>query len=173
MAGDLPVPPMRLIDDGPELFHREGGLRGGRTLLIDPGAGRHVHLDPVGTVIELLARRLAGLDRTVDQLRPLRYCDLRRVALEVIAAGGGNGPRHDEHARPGNVALVDRLLDADVPVARALGLNVADRGEPLLERAPRGDDRPRYPVGGRELEQLHVVTAGRGFLSLQEDMSVA
>src|ERR1700741_2510727 len=160
MAGDLPVPPMRLIDDGPELFHREGGLRDERTLLIDPGAVRHVHLDPVGTVIELLARRLAGLDRTVDQLRPLRYHDLRRVALEVVAAGGGNGPRHDEHPRPGNVALIDRLLDADVPGAGPLGLDVANRREPLFEGALRRDDRARYPVRGRELEQLHVVAPG-------------
>src|SRR5262249_4645009 len=103
----------------------------------------------------------------------LGYDDLRGVALEVVAAGGGDRARGDEQARPRNVALVDRLLDADVAVAGALGLDVADRGEALLERAPHGEHRARGAVGGRVYEELSVVAAGGGPLALQEDVRVA
>jgi hypothetical protein len=49
---------------------------------------RHVDLDPVGSVIKLLASSLASLYRTIDELRAFRYVDLRCIALEGIAAGG-------------------------------------------------------------------------------------
>src|SRR5438132_8554448 len=106
----------------------------------------HVDLDPVRAVIELLARGLARFDRTVDQLRALRHRDLRRVSLQVVAACGGDGARGGEDARAGNASLIDGLLDADVAVARALGLDVADGRESLLQRAPRRDGGPRRAI---------------------------
>ena len=75
--------------------------------------------------------------------------------------------------RAGNVTFGDRLLDAHIAVASALGLDITNGREALLERATRRDHRARHAIGGRELEQLHVVAAGCGDLALQEDMSVA
>ena len=172
VTGNVAAPAMCLINDRPEFFHRQRRLRHQRALLIDPGAVRHVHLDPVGAVIKLLAGRLARFNRPVDQLRSLGHEDLRRVALEVVAPGGGDGARRHEHARARDVAFVDRLLDADVTVARALGLDVADAREPLLERPTRCYHGACRPIGCRVLEQLYVVAPGGRILTLQEDVGV-
>ena len=48
----------------------------------------HVNLDPVSTVVELFARRLPRLDRPVDDLRALGHVEFRRIAFEVVSAGG-------------------------------------------------------------------------------------
>ena len=164
---------MRLVDDGAQLLHRQRRLRHQGALLVHPRAMRHVHLDPVGAVVELLARGLARLDRTVDELRALRHRDLGGIALQLVAAGAGDRARRDEHARPRDDALVDRALDADVAVAGALGLDVADGGEALLQGTARGHDRARHAVRGRVVEQLHVVTAGFRHLALEKDVGVA
>ena len=82
VAGDFPAPSMRLIDDRLEFLHRQRRLRHELSVLIEPGAMRHVHLDPIGAVIELFARRLARFDGPVDELRPLRHGDLRRVVIK-------------------------------------------------------------------------------------------
>src|SRR5690242_16278776 len=119
----------------------------------------HVDLDPVGAVIELLARRFARFDRAVDELCALGNDDLRRVALEVVAAGGGDGARGGENARAGDALFVDGLLDADVAVAGALRFDIANGGESLLQRAMRGDGRPRRAIRQSALEQLRVVPA--------------
>src|ERR1700756_4576627 len=107
----------------------------------------HIDLDPVGAVIELLARRFPRFDRTVDDLSALRNGDLRRVSLEVIAAGGGDGARGGEDAWPWDAPFVDGLLDAEVAVPGALGLDIADGGESLLERTARRYGGPRRAVG--------------------------
>ena len=87
VAGDSSPPTVRLVDDRPELLHRQRRLRNECALLIDPRPVRHVYLDPVGTMIELLARRLAGLHRAVNDLSPLGHLDFGRIAFEDIAAG--------------------------------------------------------------------------------------
>ena len=66
-----------------QFFHRQRGLRDQLAVLADPGAMRHVDLDPVGAVVELLARGLAGFDRAVDDLRALRHLEFGRVAFEL------------------------------------------------------------------------------------------
>ena len=73
---------------------------------------------------------------------------------------------------PGNVALVDRLLDADVAVSGPFGLDVPNGREALFQGAAGGDHRPGNAIGGRVLEELHVVAAGGGYLTLKKDMSV-
>src|ERR1700751_1591619 len=116
------MPAMRLIDDRLQLLDGKRGLRDELASIVHPRAMRHVHLDPVGTVIELLARRAPRFDRPVDQLRPLGDDDLRRITLERVTAGRGNRACGDEHARTRDVALLDGLLDADVAITSALGL---------------------------------------------------
>ena len=123
-------------------------------------------------MIQLLARGLARLDGAVDQLCSFRHHELGRIPFQHVATGRRDRARRYEHSRARNVALVDRLFDADVAISRALGLDIANRREPLFQRTPRCHDRARCAVGGRELQQLHIVAAGRRYLALQEDMSV-
>src|SRR5271170_8167765 len=87
VAGDFSAPAMRLVNDGFQLLDGERRLRYQRALRIEPGAMRHVDLDPVGALVQLFARSLARFDGSVDELRSLGYGDLRRVALEGIAPG--------------------------------------------------------------------------------------
>ena len=173
VAGDLLSPAVRLVDDGPQLFDGERRLGCEIPLLVHPRAVGHVDLDPVGAALELLARRLARLDGPVDELGAAgQVHELRRVSFERISAGGGDGTGRREDPRPRDVAAIHRLLDADVAVARALGLHVSDGGEALLERAA-GRDRgasgaKRDPVE----EKLAVVAALARLLTLQEEMGM-
>ena len=110
MASHFLAPAVGFVHDRFQFFHGESGLRNQFAILSHPGTMRHVNLDPVGAVVELFARRLARLDRPVDDLRALGHVEFGRVAFEVVAAGGGNGAGDDEQPRPGNVAAFDRLL---------------------------------------------------------------
>src|SRR5262249_53101512 len=139
VAGDFLSPAVHFVGDGADLFERERGLRDQLAILVCPRAVRHVDLDPVGAVLELLARGFARLDRAVDDLRAFGHADLRRIALEVVAGGGGDGARGGEDARARDAPFVHGHFDPDVAVARAFGLDVANGGESLLERASRGD----------------------------------
>ena len=65
----------------------------------------------------------------------------------------------DEQARAGNVSALDRLLDADVAVAGAFGLDIAQRGEALLQRAARGDRGARRAERQRGIQDVGVVSA--------------
>src|SRR3954464_3318545 len=105
VAGDLGFPAVRLVDDRAQLVEGQRRLRDEVALLVEPRTVRHVDLDPVRAVIELLARRLARLNRAVNELRAFRDRDLRRVSLEVVAAGGGDRARRGEDARAGNASL--------------------------------------------------------------------
>src|SRR5438105_11106515 len=142
VAGHFPFPAVRLVDDRLDLLQRERRLADEVALLVDPGTVGHVDLDPVGALLELLAGRLARLDRAVDELRSLGHVDLGSISLQRIAAGSGDGAGRGEDARAGDVAAVDRLLDSDVAIAGALGLDVAAGGEALLQRAARRGRRP-------------------------------
>ena len=71
---------------------------------------------------------------------------------------------------PGNASLIDGLLDADVAVSRALGLDVADGRESLLQRSSGGDGGPRRAKREAVLQQLRVVAAFGRILALQKDV---
>src|SRR5256885_514568 len=106
---DFLPPAVRFVDNGLEFVERQRGLRHEFSILADPGAVRHVDLDPVGAMVELLARRFAGLDWAVDDLCSLRHDQFGRVAFEVVSARRRDGARRDEQARPGNVTALDGL----------------------------------------------------------------
>src|SRR4051794_23660526 len=86
VAGDLLAPAVRLVDNRAKFFNGQCGLRHEFSVLSHPGAVRHVDLNPVCAVVELLARRFARLNRTVDNLRTLRHLKLGSIAFEGIAA---------------------------------------------------------------------------------------
>src|SRR5262245_59849968 len=117
-------------------------------------------------MIQLLTRGFAGFYRPIDQLRAFGHGDFGCITFEVVTTGARDGACGHEHAWTGNVTFIDRLLDSHIAVACALGLHVADGGEALLERPAYGDHCTCRAVGGRELEQLNVVAAGGGNLTL-------
>src|SRR5260221_10058370 len=100
-------------------------------LLVHPGAVRHVDLDPVRAVIELLARRLAGFHGAVDDLNTLGHGEFGSIAFQVVAGGGGNAAGCAEDARAGGGALFNCLLDADVAITGTFSLDVAKGWEAL------------------------------------------
>ena len=132
----------------------------------------HIDLDPVGAVIKLLAGRLARRDRPVNDLCALGHVEFRRVALQIVATGTGNGASGDNQTRPGNVAAFDRHLDADVAITGAFGLHVAQRGKALLQCAANRYRGSRRPQCQRIFQDVCIVAPLRRLFSLEEDVSV-
>src|SRR5437868_3903580 len=88
VAGYFLSPAVGLIHNCPEFFHGERRLRDQFTIFAGPGAMRHVDLNPVGAVIELLAGGLAGLHRAVNDLHSFGHGEFGRIAFEGISARG-------------------------------------------------------------------------------------
>src|SRR5437763_16254728 len=120
---------------------------------------RHVDLDPVSAVIELFARRFAGLDGTIGDLNAFRHFEFGSVAFERIASGGGDGAGGDEQAWSWNVSEFDGLLDAHVAVTSAFSLDVAHWGEALLPGAPCRHRCAGGAQGERSVEAVGGVSA--------------
>src|SRR5207245_3119111 len=84
LASYLFSPAVSFVHNRAQFLHRQRRLRYQLAILANaavtnPGPMRHINLDPVRAVVELLARGLARLDRSVDDLHPLRPFDLRCV----------------------------------------------------------------------------------------------
>ena len=102
-----------------------------------PRPVRHINLDPVRAVVELLASRFPCFHRAIDHLYSFRHFQFRSVSLERIATSRRNCASRDEQAWTRNVSALDRLLDADIAIPRALGFDITQRGETLLQRTTR------------------------------------
>src|SRR5436853_4110669 len=125
---------------------------------------RHVDLDPVSAVVELLARSFARFNRTVNQLRAFGNGNVRVVAFERISAGRRNRASDAEDARSGNDAFIHGALDAHVAVSRAFSLEIADGGKTLFECAASRDGRAGGTIRDLKLQELVIVSAfGRIF----------
>ena len=61
-----------------------------------------------------------------------------------------------EHPGAGDDPALDGPLDVDVGVHRALGLQVADRGEAVVERDP---GRDRGPDGRKGVDSLRICSS--------------
>ncbi len=113
---------MRLVNNGFQFFDRQSRLRKKLALFIYPGTMRHVHLDPVRTVVELFPSGLTSFDRTINNLHALGHDKFRRVAIQAVASRGRNGARCAEDARSRNGAFFNRLLDFDIAISGTLRL---------------------------------------------------
>src|SRR5262249_17388858 len=126
VRGDLDAEAVRLVDDRGDLGGREVDAAADRAIWLAPvDAVVGVQLDPVGAVADLLAYRLARLLRPVDRLHADRHFELPVVAEQRIHAGRRERTRDDEHPRARHDAAIDRLLEIDIGVHRALGLEIA------------------------------------------------
>ena len=101
---------------------------------------------------------------------PCGQVDVGRRMLRPIAARRDDGARDDDHARAGDDALLDRLLEADVGVARALGAEVAHRREAGEQRVARVVRR----AGDAERERLvqHLIVPRRLVVRMQQQVRV-
>src|SRR5882724_6922735 len=97
---------------------------------------RHVDLDPIGAIVELLASRFACLDGPIDQLCTLGYGDLRGVVIQLVPASRGNRTGRNKHPGTRYVTFVDGLLDADVAIAGPFGLDIPNGRKTLLQGTP-------------------------------------
>src|SRR5438874_8056052 len=163
--------PMRLIDDclrfgvrevDPAVQHAVGGE------VVAPVA---VILEPVGAVLHLLAHREPRVVDAVHRLHAVGQLELPVVGGDRIHAGRGHRARRGEHPRTGDLTAIDRVLDVDIGIHRAFGLEIANRREAVLEREPRvtrGEDRT---IWGRLLEELVFVLL-RGDVALEQQVRV-
>ncbi len=133
---------------------------------------RHVDLDPVGAVIELLAGGFAGLDWAVDDLHAFRHVEFGCVAFEVVSAGRGDAARGAEEARAGNGAFGDGFLDFDVAVAGAFGFEIAQSCKTLFESAAAGEGGAGCAEGDAGLEDVGVVAAFGWVFAPEKDVGV-
>ena len=163
--------PMRLIDDrlrfgvrevDPAVQHAVGGE------VVAPVA---VILEPVGAVLHLLAHREPRVVDAVHRLHAVGQLELPVVGGDRIHAGRGHRARRGEHPGTGDLTAIDRVLDVDIGIHRAFGLEIANRREAVLEREPRvtrGEDRT---IWGRLLEELVFVLL-RGDVALEQQVRV-
>jgi len=144
---------MRNLDHGGNLILREG--RHQRT--VGP-AIVGIHLDPVGTGGNLLARNAAYLIDAAGFLRPLRNCGRfgKSPSRRAISAGGDNGPGGDQQARADDRAVVDGALERDIGVIGALGTEVAQSGKAGRQRGRRMFAGRQGTIGHRFAQDLIV-----------------
>src|SRR2546423_15385992 len=98
---------------------------------------RHVHLDPIGAVIELFARSFPGFHGTVDDLRALGHLEFGGVTLEHVTRSRGNGASGDEKSRARHIAQINCLLYAYITVSGAFRFDIAQAREALLQSSAR------------------------------------
>src|SRR5260370_41885716 len=85
MARHFLLPTVRLVDNGLQLFYRQGRLRYKLALFVHPGAVRHVDLEPVRSMLELLAGGPSRFPPPLPHLRALGALPLRRLCLPVVS----------------------------------------------------------------------------------------
>src|SRR5208282_1708591 len=110
---------MSLVDDGAEFVHGEGGNVVEDAVFADAIGAVAVNLDPVGAVANLFADGLARVVGAIDQLNSVGNGDIGGVSLERIGTGDVERAGCNLHARAGNDAVVDGLLDVGVGVSGA------------------------------------------------------
>src|ERR1700760_1330260 len=133
---------------------------------------RHVDLDPVGAVIELLARGFARLDWAVDDLHAFGHIEFRRVAFEVVASGGRDAAGGAEEAWAGDGAFGDGFFYFDVAVACAFRFEIAESGEALLKRTAAGEGGACGAESDPCFEDVGVVSAFGGVFAPEKDVRV-
>ena len=146
---------------------RKGGTRAGA----GAPAIVAVELDPIGAVADLVAHHARQAVDAVGLFGALRHAPFEREALGRVTAGGHDGARGGEHARTGNDALIDRLLEFDIGVAGALGAQIADGGE----AGHQGGAQVIDGAGGAQRESFvrHLVVPRSLVVGMQQDVRVA
>src|SRR2546427_3902857 len=122
MCRDRAATAFRGIDDKLDLFEREGGR--GLTSRTPTVVG--VDFDPVRAPPDLIAHN-ANQAVAIRFFGPLRHAPLGRITLWAVASCRDDRPRHNQHSRTWNDALLDGLLQTDIRISCALGSEIANR----------------------------------------------
>src|SRR5207247_8946833 len=93
-------------------------------------------LHPAGAMPDLTTHHAHDLLRAARLLGALRRIEGVPGAARPVAAGSDDGARDREDARTGHDPLLDGALELDVAVQGAFGAEVAQGGDPRLERGP-------------------------------------
>src|SRR5438034_1245289 len=89
-------PPVSFVNDCLQLLDGESWLRHQLPVLPEPRSVRHVYLDPIRAMVELLASCLPCFYWAIDHLYPFWHFQFRSVSLERIAARRRNCTSRDE-----------------------------------------------------------------------------
>ena len=130
-----------------------------------------IQFDQPSTSGDLVADGSDDLVDAADFLSTLRHRDAGLIALGAIGTARDDGAGGDGQARPRHDALVDRLLEAGIGIARALGAEVALAGEPGHQRRARLHDRARRAQRQRLVQ--HLIVPRRLVVGMQEQVAVA
>ena len=156
----------RHAHDQVQLLLGEGGLpRAARTPAVVA-----VDLDPVGAAAHLVAHHARQLVHAARFLGAVREVEFRGAARRVAAARH-DGARGGDDARSGDDALVHRVPQADVGVARALRAEVAHGCDAGEQRGPRRHHRARGAQRQRLVEDL--IVPRRFVVGVQQQVRVA
>src|SRR5439155_481139 len=110
----------------------------------------------------LLARREPRALHAVHRLHAMRQLQLPVRADDGIHPRGRHGARGGEDARAGNLTPTHGELHVHVRVHRALGLEVADRGEAVLQRSHGRSSLPTAPPFITKATFSSVATSASG-----------
>ncbi len=169
---DLHAVRVRLGDHGGDLLLRPVRRRVDVAVGREPqAAGVRVDLHPVGPVRELLADGLAAAVGAVADLDAGRKLPVGAEVRDGVAARRRKGRPDDLHPRAGNDALVHGVAQGHVVVAGALGLEIPQPRESVLEGDLERTHGANDPVRRVLLEDLVVVLGLRG-VALQEHVRV-
>ena len=101
----------------------------------------------------------------------MRHRHIRRISQQRIRPCDIQRPGRNLHPRPRNHPVIDRLLHIHVSVARALGLQITNRGKSIFQRPPRIHRRENRAVLRRFLQQLKVIIRGSN-IAVEQDVRV-
>ena len=166
-----PADAVRLVHDRPRLVVGEVHPAVQHAVGGEVIAAVRVVLDPVGPVGRLLAHGETRAVHAVHRLDAVRHLDLPVAAHDRVHPRRRHGARGDEEARPRDLAAVDGALDVHVGVHRPFGLEIAQRGEAVLQGEARVARRENRAVGDRLVQELRVVRLGGG-IALQQEVRV-
>jgi hypothetical protein len=79
---------------------------------------------------DLIAHHARQAVNAIGFFGTLRHGPLQHEAFGTVSAAGNDSARRNQHARAGNDALIDGLLQLDVGVCGAFGPKVTNGGEP-------------------------------------------
>src|SRR4051812_39360648 len=173
MASDFAFLAVSFVYYRTDLVESQRGLRYQLSVLAHPRPVRHINLEPVGAVRDLLARDLTHLHCAIAKLRSFWDDDVRVVALKWVSARHRDCARDHEQSRAGDVAVVNRLFDPEVAVAGAFSLHVAQSCEAFFQRPMHRDNGAGSAIRRGVFQQLHVVTALGGIFALKKHVRVS
>ena len=166
MRRDRRAADMRGLHPDGERLDRERLMGAGER----PPAIVGVELDPVGAFPDLAADDACHRVDAVGLFGALRDVPFGRIALRAVAPGGDDGAGRHQHARTGNDALIDRLLQADIGVPGAFRAQIANGREARQQRVAQVVHRARRPERQRLVR--HLIVPGGFVVRMEQDVRV-